>query len=213
MDKILFPEQYGYIKQFAPEPDDPLIRQMRNFAELHRIPVLYPESALFLEFLVKISQPGMLLELGTAIAYTAIRLAGILPQNARLVTVEKSKNNFRIAEDFIKRSGFQNIDLIFSDGEEYLMKTDSSFDFVFLDADKEDYISLLDLALKKLNKKGIIAVDNLLWHGFAADTEVPDSYRNSAAKIREFNDYFFSHPDVDSVLLPVGDGLGLGIRR
>lgn len=213
MDKILYQGQLDYIRSLHKEPDDPLIAEMRDFANKNRIPVLYAESASFLEFLVKLYKPVNLLELGTAIAYTSVRLGRVMPEGAKLTTIEKSANNLKLAQDFVKRSGLSNIDIVFSDAAEFLNNYDSTFDFIFLDADKEDYRTLLDLTLQKMKHGAVIIADNLLWHGFTAAEEIPDSYANSTAKIREFNSYFMSHPDLDTVLIPVGDGLGLGIRR
>jgi predicted O-methyltransferase YrrM len=86
------------------------------------------------------------------------------------------------------------------------------YDFIFLDADKEDYLALFEMAMKLLKKNGVIFVDNLLWHGYAASKEVPEKYKTSTKYIRDFNKIFMNHPQLNTTLLPVGDGIGLGIK-
>jgi predicted O-methyltransferase YrrM len=87
------------------------------------------------------------------------------------------------------------------------------FDFIFLDADKEDYKRLFDYSMLHLKKGGIIVVDNLLWHGYTASSTVPDKYKTSTRHIRDFNKIFILQQNLDSMILPIGDGLGFGIKK
>ena len=87
------------------------------------------------------------------------------------------------------------------------------YDFIFLDADKEDYKRLFDYSLVLLRRGGILVVDNLLWHGFAAAAKVPKEYKESTKHIREFNELFMNQPNLKSLIIPIGDGLGIGVKN
>ena len=86
------------------------------------------------------------------------------------------------------------------------------YDLIFLDADKEDYEKLFHLSLIVLKKGGTLFVDNLLWHGYAAAKSVPESYKKSTKIIREFNKMFINANTLQSTILSIGDGIGLGVK-
>ena len=87
------------------------------------------------------------------------------------------------------------------------------YDFIFLDADKEDYKRLFDYSMVLLKRGGVILVDNLLWQGYAAASKVPLKYKTTTKSIREFNKIFIEQPNLRTTILPIGDGLGLGIKK
>ena len=212
MDNILFPEQIDYINNSMDSSND-LLAEMEEFAGIHRIPILNKSSALFLEQLVLTKKPKRFLEIGMAIGYSTIRTAKIVKDFGEIFTIEKSKDNIRIAERNIKKAGLDGkIKIYEGDAIEILENIGQTFDFIFLDADKEDYLKLFDLSLKVLEANGIILIDNLLWKGFTASKDIPDKYKKSTELIRQFNAYFLANPLLKSSILPIGDGLGLGIK-
>lgn len=212
MTKILYPVQQRYLQNFIKE-EDSLILEMEKFAKETNIPILLPVSASFLEFMIKVMNPSRVLEIGTAIAYSTIRIARCLRKKGVVHTIEKSENNIKLAVDFVKRSGYDDkITIISGDAIEVIPALNKKYDFIFLDADKEDYKKLFELSTVLLKKGGIIFVDNLLWHGYAASKEIPKEYQNSTKLIREFNKIFMSRSDLKTTILPVGDGIGLGIK-
>ena len=212
MSKILFPSQTKYLQNFIKE-DDALILEMEKFASEKKIPILYPESAAFLEQLIRIARPRRVLEIGTAIGYSTIRIARCLRKKGIVHSIEKSEPNINLANEFIKRSGNEEkIKIILGDAINVLPTLNKKYDFIFLDADKEDYKKLFDYSLILLKKGGIIFIDNLLWHGYAASKDVPSEYKNSTKLIREFNKYFTSQANLNVAILSVGDGIGLGIK-
>lgn len=213
MSGILYPLQLKYIEGFVPEPDS-LLKELEDFAVKNRVPILNHVSARFLEQMIAISKPKRVLEIGTAIGYSSIRIARILSGNSLLVTLEKSAPNYKLAaENFIKAAVQNKIDFQFGDALELMTKIKKKFDFIFLDADKEDYKNLFDLSIALLNKNGIMFVDNLLWNGNAAKRTVPKKLKNSTKHIREFNKYFMNHAALFTTLLPLGDGIGIGIKK
>ena len=186
---------------------------MEDFANKNDVPILSRDSARLMELLILINKPERVLELGTAIAYTTIRIARNLKKGSKIHSIEFSENNARLARVYVKKSGLsKRIKLIFGDAKKVMPTLKKKYDFIFLDADKEDYLNLFELAMKLLKKNGVLFVDNLLWHGYAASKEVPDKYKTSTKFIRDFNNIFMNHSQLKTTMLPVGDGIGLGIK-
>ena len=159
-------------------------------------------------------QPKRVLEIGTAIGYSTIRIAKNLKKKAVIDTLEKDKDTIKIAEDYIKRSGFENkINIIEGDALATMPELESKYSFIFLDADKEDYERLFFYSLMLLKKGGVLFIDNLLWHGYAASKTVPAKYKTSTQKIREFNKLFVSQYSLKTTIIPVGDGIGIGLKK
>ncbi|MFZ1290723.1 MAG: O-methyltransferase [Melioribacteraceae bacterium] len=212
MSNILFPEQILYLEKTLNNVDS-LIEEMEKFAYENKIPILEKISANFLEILIQIYQPKLFLEIGTAIAYSTIRVSKILPNYSKIDTIELSKDNIKLAKEFIsKSSSSEKIHLIEGNALEVIPQINKIYDFVFLDSDKEDYEKLLDISIEKLKVGGIILIDNLLWKGFTASKEIPEKLKTSTEIIRKFNKYFLNFPGLKSSILPIGDGLGLAIK-
>lgn len=212
MSDILNPSQAKYLNSFKKE-DDPLIIEMEKYAAENKVPILSWQSADLLEILIKMLKPKRVLEIGTAIAYSSIRIARNLKKKSVLHTIEKSEDNISTAKENINKAGLgDKIEIFEGDALNIMPRLDKKYDFIFLDADKEDYKGLFDYSLILLKKNGVIFVDNLLWHGYAAVKKAPVNYRESVKHIKEFNQVFFSHKNLKTTLLPIGDGVGLGIK-
>jgi predicted O-methyltransferase YrrM len=212
MSKILLPTQELYLSKLRNE-SDPLILEMEEYAKEHIVPILPWLSAEFLEQLVRVSNPKRVLEIGTAIAYSTIRIARNLKKKSVVHTIEKSGDNAEIAKENIQKSGFEEkINLLLGDALSIMPQLKKKYDFIFLDADKEDYKRLFDYSLVLLKKGGIIFIDNLLWHGCAASKRVPQKYKTSTKYIRDFNTIFKSQENLKTTILPVGDGIGIGVK-
>jgi caffeoyl-CoA O-methyltransferase len=212
MNKIILSSQLEYISSFRKKSDS-LIDEMEEFAREHNVPILDWQSAEFLEQLVLMKNPRRVLELGTAIAYSSIRIARHLDGKSVIHTIEKSADNISIAKDFIAKSGLgARIKLLEGDAINVMPQLKKKYDLIFLDSDKEDYKRLFDYSLVLLRKGGLLVVDNLLWHGYAASTRVPLQYKESTNHIREFNSLFMNQPNLKSSIVPIGDGIGLGVK-
>ena len=186
---------------------------MEDFAGKNNVPILSWQSADLLEILIKMSNPSRVLEIGTAIAYSSIRIAKNLGENAVLQTIEKSRDNIKLAKENISKSGLgSKIEILEGDALDIMPKLMKHYDFIFLDADKEDYMDLFDFSIKLLKTNGTIFIDNLLWHGYAATDTAPENYRESAKHIKKFNEMFIAHKNLKTTIIPVGDGIGLGIK-
>lgn len=204
--------QLRYLDSFR-KVENELILEMESFAMENQIPILDRHAAAFLELQIKITKPKRVLEIGTAIGYSSIRIARNLSNKAVLHTIEKSEDNIKLAEENISKSGLaEKIVLYKGDALELMPALSGKYDFIFLDADKEDYKRLFDYSLMLLKKKGILFVDNLLWHGYAAASRVPKNFKNSTKMIREFNSVFMSQQNLKATILTIGDGIGLAVK-
>lgn len=213
MEYIITPAQQEYLESMRKQ-EDPLILEMEEYAKEHRVPILDWKSAGFMEQLILLYRPERVLEIGTAIAYSSIRIARCLRKKGKLITLELSSDNAAIAEENIDKARLENkIKLVTGNALELMPKMKKKFDFIFLDADKEDYKNLFDFSMVLLKKGGVIFVDNLLWHGYTAAKQIPKKFQTSTGHIREFNKYFLAHPELTASILPIGDGIGLGIKK
>lgn len=213
MPDILTQETLKYLASLRRDPS-PLLKEMESHAAENYVPILDKDSASLLEILIKANKARTVLEIGTAIAYSTIRIAAALPENGIVYTIEKSTDMIPIALNNIEASGLTHkIKLLKGDAMRILLKMDTSFDLIFLDADKEDYTRLFQFSLPLLKKGGLYLVDNLLWHGYTSSNEdLPPKYIRSTALIREFNKMFFNTPALQASLVPVGDGFGIGFK-
>jgi len=212
MAEIINKIQLQYLKSFHSQKDE-LLCELENYAQENKIPIIDWLSAEFLKQLLIIHKPKNVLEIGMAIAYSTIIIAKNTSDDTQIITLEKSKPNIKIAKDNIKKSGLKNkINIIEGDALETIPNLDKKFDFIFLDADKEDYIELFNLALPKLDKGGVILIDNLLWHNNIATKRPSLEFKYSAYKIKEFNRVFMSCNELIKNIYPIGDGLGVGIK-
>jgi len=212
MEKIILSNQLDYIASFRKVSDE-LIFEMELYAKENNVPILSWQSADFLEQLVLLKTPKRVLELGTAIAYSTIRVARYLKGKSVIHSIEKSHDNIAVAKEFIAKSGLSaKIKLLEGEAVNVMPQLKKKYDIIFLDADKEDYKRLFDYSLVLLRKGGLLVVDNLLWHGYAASNRVPANYKESTNHIREFNSLFMSQPNLKTSIIPIGDGIGLGVK-
>jgi caffeoyl-CoA O-methyltransferase len=211
-NNITYQNQLDYLKSLRTEPDE-LIIKMEKLALQKDIPILDWKAAELLEQTVLMKRPKRVLEIGTAIAYSSIRIARKLKKKAYLDTIEKSKNNIKLANEFIREAKLNNINILEGDALNIMPALEKKYDMIFLDADKQDYERLFFFSLMLLKKNGILFVDNLLWRGYAALNKAPKEYERSSVFIKEFNKLFMHQETLDATILPVGDGVGIGIKK
>lgn len=213
MDKILYANQKRYLDSLKKSRDELLI-EMEEYAEKYSIPILDIHAAEFLEQMIEIKRPDRVLEIGSAIGYSSIRIARCLRRRGVLDAIEKSKDNLEISKKYFAKAELEEkINLMEGDAHTIMPTLTNKYDLIFLDADKEDYEKLFYYSIMLLEKRGVLFVDNLLWHGFTAAKTVPIEYRESTKHIRKFNELFMNQPGLNSKILPIGDGIGLAIKE
>lgn len=203
---------YQYIVDtFAKE--DELLRQIVNETEEKNIPLIQisPELGKFLYVLVKSIRSMRILEIGALTGYSTIWMARALPDGGRLTTLEISKEHADIANGNFKKAGLdKKINLILGNAMESLDKlANEKFDFAFIDADKILYPAYYEKVIKLMNNGGIITADNTLKDGRIIDKNPDENIR----AIQVFNKTVADDPRVDSILVPISDGITMAVVK
>jgi caffeoyl-CoA O-methyltransferase len=166
----------------------------------------------FLEFLVHLAQPRLVLEIGTYSGYSALSMAQALPGDGRIVTCELSDEHADVAERHIAAAGMaERIEVRRGPALDTIATLDGPFDLVFIDADKAAYLEYYEAVLPKLAPRGLIVADNVLWSGRVAQAPSAEDSESTIA-LRVFNDHVAADERVVGVMLSVRDGITL-IRR
>jgi caffeoyl-CoA O-methyltransferase len=166
----------------------------------------------FLEFLVFLAQPQLVLEVGTYSGYSALSMAAALPDGGRIVTCELDPARAAFARRHIDAAGDgDRIDVRQGPALETIASLDGPFDLVFIDADKGGYRDYYEAGLPKLSPRGLIVVDNVLWSGRVAEPP-SDEDTDSTRALRAFNDHVAADERVVNVMLSVRDGVTLARR-
>ena len=160
----------------------------------------------FLHLIIKISNIKNVLEIGTFTGLSALSIALALPDNGKLVTLDKNEKTSKEAIIFFKKAKQDHkVEIITKPALESLEELkNNKFDMIFIDADKMNYKEYYKKSLKLMNKDGLIIVDNVLWHGDVANETNLDKF---TINIREFNDYVAHDKRVEQIILPLGDGM------
>jgi len=160
----------------------------------------------FLHLIIKTSNIKNVLEIGTFTGLSALSIALALPDDGKLIALDKDETTNKIALSFFKKANQDNkIQTIIKPALDSLDELkNSKFDMVFIDADKMNYKVYYERSLKLLDKGGLIIVDNVLWHGEVADDDNLDKY---TINIRDFNIYVANDKRVEQIIVPLGDGM------
>ena len=212
LDAIIQPGQAEYLERLLPQ-SNPLLAEMEEYAAEHRVTIADREVALFLEITARATNARRILEIGMAIGYSVVHLARGMEDGGLVVTIEPDDEMIRASEGYLTRAGLLNRARI-ERGKalEVMPQLNETFDLVFIDALKEEYIEYLELALPRLRTGGVVIVDNLLWGGqVAGEISSPDQERSTNA-LRKFNQHFVNHPQLRAEVLSIGDGLGYGVK-
>jgi len=160
----------------------------------------------FLYLIIKTSNIKNVLEIGTFTGLSALSIALALPDDGKLIALDKNEETSKVAIDFFKKANLDDkIQTMIKpalDSLDELMN--NKFDMVFIDADKMNYKEYYERSLNLLDKGGLIIVDNVLWHGEVADEDNLDKY---TVNIREFNSYVANDKRVEQIIVPLGDGM------
>ena len=164
----------------------------------------------FLHLIIKTSKSKNILEVGTFTGLSGLTMSLALPDDGKLVTLDKNKETNNIASNFFKKAKQENkINTIVGPALESmddLRKKGQKFDLVFIDADKESYKNYYNQSLDLIDNGGLIIIDNVLWHGEVIDEKKQDKLTTG---IREFNSYVNSDQRTENLIIPVGDGLSV----
>ena len=165
-----------------------------------------PAQCHFLHLIIKISNIKNVLEIGTFTGLSALSISLALPEDGKLVVLDKNEETSKIAQNFFKKANQNHkITTIIKPASESLNDIkNQKFDMVFIDADKMNYKKYYEKSLGLINQGGLIIIDNVLWHGEVADVKYSDKY---TINIREFNKFVCEDKRVEQVIIPLGDGM------
>jgi len=205
----------NYVESLS-DSESPLLKEISGYTHenVHQPRMLSGHiQGRILSFISKIISPKNILEIGTYTGYSALCLAEGLKDDGRLITIDKDKSLYETVNLFFKKSKFEkNIKQKVEIALEIIPTLDVKYDLVFIDADKKNYKNYFDMVIPKLNKGGVIIVDNVLWSGKVTQL---DKYQNDkiAVYMNEFNNYIKNKKNISKLILPIRDGLTLIIKN
>lgn len=209
---ITHPEIIHYLREIIPEKRN-LLSRLEQEAAIDFVPILQPESVRFIEWLIHLKKPKRILEIGTAIGYSAIAMAWASNSVEHITTVELSETMFERAKlNFQEAELTDRVSLILGDGYEVMLKLIEDqvepYDLIFIDAAKGQYQFFFDGALKLLSTDGMILCDNVLLHGLVTSPKtIKKRKRTMVRKLDLFNRETLKLEGYKTSLIPVGDGL------
>ena len=170
-------------------------------------------QAQFLQTLIKVSNVKKILEIGSFTGFSALSMAMALPADGILISLDKNPEFSNKAKYFYDKAKEKRIKQIIKPAIESLKElkdTKKLFDLIFIDADKENYLNYYESCMNLIDKKGLIVIDNVLWHGEVADDANNDKFTNI---IRDFNNHIKQDKRITKNIVPIGDGLTICIKK
>lgn len=212
MSKIVYDYIEDYIRGLLPE-NHGLLREMEAYAEENHIPIIQPEVARFLSFIIKSGNVKSILEVGTAIGYSAL-VMHTAAGGCRIVTIERDTEMIDKASLNIEKAGISSdVTILRGEADEILAGMEDRFDLVFLDAAKGQYMEFFPHCHRMLNLKGIIFADNVLFRGMVATNELLIRRKITIVKrMRKYLKYISENENYDTSILPLGDGVAVSMK-
>ena len=160
----------------------------------------------FLHLIIKVSKIKKVLEIGTFTGLSTLSMALALPDEGRIVALDKNERTNKVAKNFFKKANQDyKIKTIIKPALETLIKIrNEKFDLIFIDADKMNYKKYYEISLDLLNKDGLVIIDNVLWHGEVIDKNVNDKFTKN---LRDLNNFISKDKRIEKVMVPFGDGM------
>ena len=190
--------------------------EIEEFAHQTNVPIIRKEMESFLRVLIEIKKPKRILELGTAIGYSAILMANTMSEDCRITTIENYDKRIPIARDNFKRAGVEEkVELLEGDALEILQKINEPYDFVFMDAAKAQYLVYLNEIMRLLPVGGILIADNALQDRELVESRYAVERRNRTihSRMREYLYEVKNMKELETMIIPIGDGITLSVRK
>ena len=203
-----------YLARLRAEPDA-VLAEMEAHGDRDHVPIVVPETGALLHLLARIRGARRVVEVGTAIGVSTLYLARALPPGGVIVSFEVDPARHDAAREYLERAGvLDRTDLRLEDARTGLASLEGPFDMAFVDGVKSQYGDYLDLVLPLLGERGVLAVDNVLMSGTAAEGRGNAYWSDEQiATMRGLTERLLAMEDFDSELLSVGDGVLVGVRR
>lgn len=195
---------------------DELDLEIKDYAIKNNVPIIFDEGLAFLESIIALKKPKRILEIGTAIAYSALRMNKVC--GSEIYTIERNENMYNCAIKNVSKANKQNeIHVIFKDAlEAFDNVKDVKFDMIFIDAAKAQYMKFFDLYTPLLTDDGIVVCDNMLFHGLVNDKE---NYENQTRAVRglirklgNFHKALLENENYKTSIFDIGDGMSVSVK-
>lgn len=208
-NRIVYNEVVSYIRSLIPERNA-YFQKLEAYADEFHVPIIQPEVAQFMQTLVLLHKPKRILEIGTAIGYSASIMAEYMTEG-EIVSIEIRESTHALALENV--ADFQTkvkFDFRLGDALDVLPQIEGKFDLIFIDASKGHYLEFLELCMGKLNPGGLIVSDNILYKGMIANQELVERRKKTIVKrMRNYLTELNALEDLHTSILPIGDGVAL----
>lgn len=204
-----------YLETLLPQRTE-LFHEMEKVAEKERVPIMEQTAIDVMLQFMRIQRPSKILEIGTAIGYSALRMAEALP-DAEIITIEIDPKRAEQAAQYIRAAGATGrITILEGDALELIERATEigPYDAIFIDAAKGQYMKFFNIYSTLLTPEGCIYSDNVLFRGYVAKETIDNRrFRGMARKMKDFNRFLMDHNEYFSTIIPVGDGLAVSKKR
>lgn len=193
----------------------PFLNELEKYALETNVPIIRPQMQSLLKLLLAIKQPKQILEVGTAIGFSALLMSEYGPENLKITTIEKYEKRIPLARENFKKAGKEeSITLLEGDATEILKELDGTFDLIFMDAAKGQYIHFLPDIIRLMPTGGLLISDNVLQDGDVMESRFAVTRRNRTIHTR-MRDYLYElkhNEQLCTDILPVGDGVTISVK-
>ena len=194
----------------------PFLDELEKYAKETDVPIIRKEMQTFLRFLLSFSRSMKILEVGTAIGFSALLMSEYAPAGCQITTIEKYEKRIPIARENFKKAGKADcITLLEGDAADILAQLDGTYDLIFMDAAKGQYIHFMPDIMRLLAPGGLLVSDNVLQDGDVIESRFAVTRRNRTihSRMREYLFELTHHEQLETCILPVGDGITLSVKR
>lgn len=191
--------------------------ELKNYAKEYNVPIIFDEGLAFLETVIRLYKPKRILEIGTAIGYSAIRMHRVC--DSFVTTIERNPKMYEEALKNVSKAGLKDsIEIIFKDALEAFDEVSMhKYDMIFIDAAKAQYTKFFDLYTPLLNEGGIVVCDNMMFHGLVNNEESYEkqsrSVRGLIRKLANFHSNLLNNKDYDTSIFNIGDGMSVSVKK
>jgi len=198
------------------QQSDAVLTDIARIGERDHLPLVDAEVGALLRVLALTTRATRVLEIGTAVGYSGIWMAGVLPAGGMLITMEVDESRAKTARDNFARAGLADrVSVIAGDAQRMLHKIAGPFDLIFQDGDKQQYGPMLDKLVERLRPGGLLVTDNVLWSGDVVPGFNAKPTQNAAdtRAIVAYNRQIHAHPSLLTSIVPLRDGVAISVKR
>ncbi len=208
MNEILNSKINEYLIHLIPGRDD-VLAEMERYGEAKSFPLIGPLCGMFLLQMALITKAKYIFEMGSGFGYSAIWFARGLPADGKVICTDGDPANRERALEYFKQAGVaEKIEFHVGNAQEIIQQFDGPFDIIFNDIDKQDYYQVIDLAIPRLRKGGILITDNALWDGKVVAP--PDDIYTEG--VQRYNKLIFNQQHLLTTIIPLRDGLAMSVK-